>query len=43
MEKRIDSPARMATPQEMQLQIEYTQKIYQMINGAETKKACVVT
>ena len=43
MEKRMDSPARMATPQEMQLQIEYTQKIYQMINGTETKKACVVT
>ena len=43
MEKRVDVPARHATAQEVQQQIEYTNKIKNIVAAGEMKKACVVT
>ena len=44
MEKRIDIPARHATAQEIQSQIEYTNKIKAIVTAdGDVKKACVVT
>ena len=43
MEKRIDVPARHATAQEIQSQIEYTNKIRAIVTAGDVKKACVVT
>ncbi len=43
MEKRIDVPARHATAQEIQSQIEYTNKIKAIVTAGTVKKACVVT
>ena len=43
MEKRTDIPARHATAQEVQLQIEYTNKIKDIVTAGAVKKACVVT
>ena len=43
MEKRTDIPARHATAQEVQQQIEYTNKIRDIVTAGAVKKACVVT
>lgn len=43
MEKRTDIPARHATAQEVQQQIEYTNKIRDIVTAGAIKKACVVT
>ena len=43
MEKRMDIPARHATAQEVQQQIEYTNKIRDIVTAGAVKKACVVT
>ena len=43
MEKRMDIPARHATAQEVQQQIEYTNKIRDIVTVGAVKKACVVT
>ena len=43
MEKRTDIPARHATAQEIEQQIEYTNKIRDIVTAGEMKKACVVT
>ena len=43
MEKRVDVPARHATAQEIEQQIEYTNKIRDIVTAGEMKKACVVT
>ena len=43
MEKRIDVPARHATAQEIESQIEYTNKIKAIVTASGLKKACVVT
>ena len=43
MEKRVDVPARHATAQEVQQQIEYTNRIKNIVAAGEMKKACVVT
>lgn len=43
MEKRTDISARHATAQEVQQQIEYTNKIRDIVTAGAVKKACVVT
>lgn len=43
VEKRKDVPARHATAQEIQSQMEYTSKIRAIVTAGEVKKACVVT
>ena len=43
VEKRKDVPARYATAQEIQSQMEYTSKIRAIVTAGEVKKACVVT
>ena len=43
VEKRKDVPARHATAQEIQSQMEYTSKIRAIVTAGEVKRACVVT